>query len=239
MKSVKRGYVPEDKRQFDETAVQLLQQAQQDLCYLLNHAYPMRQAVTFIGNHFQLSARQRTALMRTTCSNAARMNRKTHELTDNLADRTLFIDGFNVIITLETALSGSTLLYSMDGTVRDLCGLHGTYRLIDKTVQAIALIREELERLQADNIVFILDAQISNSGRLKCLLNEQLREQFNLDVCLSNHADSLLSGKNCIATSDSGILDKCDGWVNLVYPIIKKNLSDVRPIDLSSGLEWR
>lgn len=50
------------------------------------------------------------------------------------------IDGFNTVITLEVALSASLLLKCMDGTIRDLAGLRGTYCLIDKTDTAILLI---------------------------------------------------------------------------------------------------
>lgn len=45
---------------------------------------------------------------------------------DELQGRTVYIDGFNTIITLEIALCQSLLLQCMDGTIRDLAGLRGT-----------------------------------------------------------------------------------------------------------------
>lgn len=50
------------------------------------------------------------------------------------------------MITLEVALSDSLLLKCMDGTIRDLVALRGTYRLIDKTKTAIMLVGKMLEK---------------------------------------------------------------------------------------------
>ncbi len=82
------------------------------------------------------------------------------------------LDGFNTIITLEVALSGSLLLLGLDGTVRDLAGLRGTYRIVDKTPQAVALVLSRLEALGVREATFYLDQQVSNSGRLRGLLLE-------------------------------------------------------------------
>lgn len=57
---------------------------------------------------------------------------------------TVHIDGFNSVITLEVALSGSPVFVCRDGTIRDLAGLRGTYRIIDKTEDAIELILQKL-----------------------------------------------------------------------------------------------
>ena len=80
---------------------------------------------------------------------------------------------FNTIITLEVALSGSLLLQGMDGTIRDLAGLRGTYRIVDKTERAVELILSQLEKEKGKGAVFYLDQQVSNSGRLRSLLLEK------------------------------------------------------------------
>lgn len=71
-------------------------------------------------------------------------------------------------------MSNSTILKCMDGTVRDLAGLRGTYKLIDKTDAAINLIGQKLEELKIDKAVFYLDSSVSNSGRLKIRILELL-----------------------------------------------------------------
>ena len=63
----------------------------------------------------------------------------------------------------------------MDGTIRDLASLRGTYRLIDKTDTAILLIGNILKKSEIDKVVF-LD---------KCLswinLNAKIIEEINED----------------------------------------------------------
>lgn len=236
---VNRGYVPQDVRQFGAEQIRRLQTAQQDIVYLLDRHYPMRQTVTFVGNRFQFSARQRTALMRASCSSACLRSRKAREARGPLPGGTIYIDGFNLVITLETALSGSTLLFCMDGCVRDLCGLHGSYRLIDKTDEAVRLIVRRLECLGIETAVFLLDRQISNSGRLKQrIMGLSQGHGIHIEVLLTDHADALLMKKPAVATTDSEILDPCNKWVNLVHPILKSASLQVAPVNLSCGLIW-
>ncbi len=144
------------------------------------------------------------------------------------------IDGFNTIITLEVALSGSLLLKTMDGTIRDLAALRGTYRLIDKTDKAILLIGSELEKNQIGKVVFYLDAPVSNSGRLKQRIMELLNP-FSFEVCVEviNQVDSTLEKLDNVITSDAIILDKCISWINLNAKILEEIDRDYPYVDFS------
>ena len=51
MKTVARGYVPEDEKFFSDTAMPTLKQAAQDITYLIDHGYPIKNASVFVGNH--------------------------------------------------------------------------------------------------------------------------------------------------------------------------------------------
>ena len=62
--NAKRGYVPEDERNFSQSAIKLLRKASSHVEYLINEGYDLKQAVTFVGNHFLLSERQRLSVMR-------------------------------------------------------------------------------------------------------------------------------------------------------------------------------
>ncbi len=55
----KRGYVPEDDRNFSQEAVEKLKIASRHIRYLINEGYDLKQASTFVGNHYMLSERQR------------------------------------------------------------------------------------------------------------------------------------------------------------------------------------
>lgn len=231
--TVRRGFVPEDWREFGKEAQKALRAAERDIFYLVNRGYGTNQSVAFVGNRFQFSARQRTALTRATCTEKELAVRRAKELSGSLFGRTLFVDGFNLIITLEAALSGSTVLLCMDGTLRDLCGLRGTYRLIDKTDEALRLISLTLRELRVEEAVFVLDAPVSNSGRLKQKILKTLSGDFSVDVRLTECADSLLAKSGCVATSDSIILNRCGDWVNLAGLILKEQLPDFETVDLS------
>lgn len=233
---VRRGFVPGDEREFSGHELEILRRAQSDVALLLDRGYASERSVAFVGDRFQLSARQRTALARATCSGEALRRRKSRELTDGAAGRALTIDGFNLIITLETAFSGSTVLRCMDGTLRDLCGLRGTYRLIAGTQTVLGLIADELTALGVGSAVFVLDAPVSNSGRLKQRILERMAGRpFSADAVLSVHADADVAAGECAVTSDSAVLDRCGCWLNLAALIAQKRLPGFSPIDLSNG----
>nr|WP_315022531.1 DUF434 domain-containing protein [uncultured Aminipila sp.] len=215
--TTKRGYSPNDQRDFTGLALETMEHAAEELYFLLNRGYPIRGTSTFIGNHYLLSERQRVALARVVSSEkniAARKIKQKHP--ENMASGTVNIDGFNEIITLEVALSGSPVLMCRDGTFRDLAGLRGTYRLIDKTNTAIQLIISELQKLFIKRAVFWLDAPVSNSGRLKTQIAEIAEEkQFEIEIQIVNNVDKILYGLSNVISSDSIILDHCTSWLNL------------------------
>ncbi len=220
MKSVKRGYEPKDRIEFGEEWQGKLNSAAEELGFLLNRGYHIKSATTFVGNHYMLSERQRIALSRMVVSEkqlANRKNKQLRELTD-----IVHIDGFNSVITLEVALSESLLIKGLDETIRDLAGLRGTYRLIDKTEPAIRLILSKLDQQKVNKAVFYLDKPVSNSGRLSALILEIAQEyQVNITVEVINEVDKTLEKLDHVITSDAIILDKCISWFNLILLIIE------------------
>lgn len=222
-KSVKRGFVPTDEREFHGKNLEKLTFAAEEVYFLLNRGYAVKTATTFVGNHYQLSERQRLALARMISPEKNIQLRKQKELPDEaLAGETVYIDGFNTIITLEIAFSDSTLLSCMDGTIRDLAGLRGTYRLVDKTDQAINAIAEVFTKLKIQKAVIYLDAPISNSGRLKERIVELMQNvPFALEIQIETAVDYVLKQKNIVITADAIILDECRNWYNLTRKAIQ------------------
>lgn len=220
MEVVRRGYVPKDTIEFGSKATKKLSAAAQELTFLMERGYDTKSASTFVGNHHLLSERQRLALARIVSTSSAVQARKQKELLQ--APDSLVLDGFNTIITLEVALSGSLLLEGMDGTIRDLAGLRGSYRIVDKTVQAVELLLARLETLGVQRALFYLDQQVSNSGRLRVLLLEQAQNcAVEVQVELHPSVDGLLSRMERVVTADAIILDKCGSWYNLNRTLIE------------------
>lgn len=237
-KSVQRGYAPDDRTEFGSDAVPRLHKAARNLYYLLNEGYPIKGASVFVGNHFLLSERQRLALVRAVSSQGSIARRREKELRELLGGSVVHIDGFNTVITLEVALSGSLLLKCMDGTVRDLAALRGTYRLIDKTAGAILLIGRMLERYEIGKAVFYLDAPVSNSGRLKEQIGTLLGEfPFELGLEVIHNVDTTLETLDNVITSDAIILDKCGSWFNLNRKILEDAMGDYPFVDFSALAE--
>lgn len=58
-----RGMAPEDARFLDAGCVDVLRQAVCDLSWLLERRYTPKTALELVGNHFQLTARERLAVV--------------------------------------------------------------------------------------------------------------------------------------------------------------------------------
>jgi hypothetical protein len=229
---VKRGFVPSDEIEFNEENLTLLKKAQKDIYYLINQGYSIDKSVEFVGNHFLFSARQRLALKRSTSSYKDIISRQKRKILDTYENSTLHIDGLNIIITLEVALSNSTLIKCMDGTLRDLAGLRGTYKLIDKTDTAIDLIGKRLDKMKIRKAIFYLDSPVSNTGRLKSRLLELLyKYNFDIEVILIPNADVILNKLDHVVTSDGIILNTCERWIHLASEIVEEELPSTSYID--------
>jgi len=139
----------------------------------------------------------------------------------------LYIDGFNLIITLEVALSGSLVILGKDGVLRDLAGLRGTYFLIDQTDVALDLIGETFKELSIPGAVFYLDAPVSNSGRLRSrILKHAEKWHIPVTVELVPNSDLVLSKMSRVVSGDSIILDQCSSWFNLSRKIVTDLIKD-------------
>jgi hypothetical protein len=234
MSDSRRGFVPSDEKEFNIESILLLRRAQKDMLYLLEHGYPIKNASTFVGNHYMLSERQRLAIVRATAQNSIIEARRSRMLNRNNIGKKVVIDGLNIIITLEVALSKGTLIRCMDTAIRDLAGLRGTYRLIEETDEAIRLIGDELAELSVEELFFYLDAPVSNTGRLKVRILELLKDYpFTVTAELVNNADVILEKLPNVITGDAIILNKCESWYNLTAEILKKRLPDINCADLS------
>ena len=230
-----RGLHGDDDKFFTPAQIDKLKTAQEELRYLLDRGYPIKSAGTFVGNHHQLTARQLLAVVRSTSPLRSLKVRGEKQLSkENMSGQTVNIDGFNLIIGLEVALSDGMLFIGQDGCIRDLAELRGTYRLIPQTETAIGIIRDALRELHISKVVFMLDEPVSNSGRLKTKIYE-IYWQVPVDIQIIRSPDAALKRLPYVITSDAIILDKCENWFNLMGYITKtrkefKNLE--RLIDL-------
>ncbi|WP_446897811.1 DUF434 domain-containing protein [Clostridium sp. LBM24168] len=239
IKSVKRGSDSQDSKWFSKEAILKMQKAQKEMEWLLDREYNSHSVIEIVGNHYQFSARQRNALVRSTASKKKVKARKAKCICRDLTNIDLvYIDGFNLIITLETAFSGSPIILCSDGAVRDLAGLRGTYRIIDKTYYAMNVLDQEFYDINVSNAVFLLDKGVSNSGRLKKFILECSKTwNTDVEVELMDSVDCFLYDKYGVVTSDSVIIDECRSWYNLGRKIIDDYIPDANIINLVGSSE--
>jgi len=238
-KRTHRGPHPADEKLFAADAISNLQLAIVDFSLLLTRGYAEKSTLKLVGDRFSLTERQRLAIMRSACSDQqlASRNRRCVKL-ENLAGRAIAIDGYNVLITVEAAMSGGVIFKGRDGCFRDLASVHGTYRKVTETIPAVELIGQFLREVGAGKALWLLDSPVSNSGRLKTLIGELARKNnWNWEIELLLSPDAELKKTDLIvASSDSVVLDGCKVWANLATEIIKNKLPYAKVIDLSTSI---
>jgi hypothetical protein len=231
-----RGPHPQDTRLFAADTIENLRAALADFSMLLTKGYADKSALKLVGDKFSLTQRQRLAIMRSACSDQQLDLRKQRQVkVTDLADKPLVIDGYNVLITVEAAMSGAVVFRGRDGCCRDLASIHGTYRKVTETIPAIELIGEFLKDKSVSESLWLLDSPVSNSGRLKKLIGELAQKKgWKLDVELLPSPDAeLIKTDNVVVSSDSVVLNRCKKWVNLARAIIEEKLPDTWLLDFS------
>jgi len=189
-----------------------------------------------VGDKLSLIERQRLAIMRSACSDRQLASRRNREIKiTELAGQPIVIDGYNVLITIEAAMSGGVVFKGRDGCFRDLASIHGTYRKVTETIPAVELIGEFLKAGNITDCLWLLDSPVSNSGRLKTLIAELAGENnWNWQIELLTSPDAkLIRTDLTVASSDSVVLDGCKRWVNLARAIIEQKLPKTYVVDLS------
>ena len=151
-----------------------------------------------------------------------------------LENQSIEIDGFNLLILLESAMSGAFVFKGRDGTYRDLSSVHGSYKRVQKTADAIYLVGRVLKSLKVKSVLWYLDQPVSNSGRLKSQLLEISSDQdFNWEVELVFSPDKALAQSEAVVISSDGcILNHCQRWYNLGSLLLEKYIKDVNVIEV-------
>lgn len=235
IREVRRGYDIKDEKWFSKENTEKMRTAQEEIVWLLDRNYKMQSIIELVSNKNQFSKKQKMALVRSTTSTEKVKLRNNKKLkSEEINGETVHIDGFNIIITLEVAISNSSLFLGNDGVIRDLAGLRGTYKIVDKTYEAIRLLGEELDQKKVKKAIFYLDQPVSNSGKLKKLIDEMSQEwKCHVEVEIVRNPDVILMKLENIISADEVILDNCISWYNINREIIDKHIKEKTLIDIS------
>jgi hypothetical protein len=231
-----RGAHPADKALFSTERLGVLRRATFELSWLQGRGYANLAALKLVGDRYGLTARQRLAIARAACSDEQREDRLARSIpVSEVNGKHLIVDGFNLIITVEAAMSGGILIRARDLCIRDLASVHGSYRSVLETDRAIHLLGEIFASLSPASVSWLLDRPVSNSGRLAQRIREAADSHgWPWTVETVFNPDKLIQSSTSVAvTSDSVILDHAPLWLNLNPHLITGYLSDSWLIDLS------
>jgi hypothetical protein len=238
-----RGPHPEDTRLFAAETLPILRKAADDLCWLLSRGYPHDSTLKLVGDRYALLARQRIALSRCCCSDTVAAQRQKCQLrVEHLAGTVLWLDGYNVLTTIEAALAGGVILAARDGAYRDLASMHGSYRKVVETIPALELLGQVLAAFGIAECRWLLDRPVSNSGRLKTIIQRLAADHgwpwpvdlvADPDAVLAQVGGNPLSRQRIVvATADSAILDSGPAWFNLARETVARGVPDAWVLEL-------
>ena len=173
-----------------------------------------------MSGHYLLDQSQRNYLARKVSSDHTARRRRSRLLVfEDLKGETILVDGYNLLITLESLLYHSdTVLESDDGVLRDIQAVFGKYRPHEDTLIVLDTLMDFLKQAEIKEVHFFYDRPVSRSGELAQLTRAVLRKHHlpgeanttsNVDRELAN------SGDEVVATSDGPLMDRVKRVVDL------------------------
>jgi len=202
-----------------------LKKAREDLRYLLDRGYKKRVALDFVANHYKIKRKDRNYLARYVFSDSTiKKRRKKLASPESLRGSMMLVDGYNVLITVESIIQGDFFI-AQDGFLRDSRGVFGKYKLDDNTLKALKLILKTLKILKVGFVKIYFDKNVSFSGEIASIVRGLLKDH-NIpgEVELSPQVDYNIKRESdnfVVATSDSAIIDKAKRVFDIPFFIWK------------------
>jgi hypothetical protein len=202
-----------------------LKDAAQDARYLVDRGYPKESAVRFVSDHYRLPEEQRFVLTRVVVASKTAMKRKEKMTSvETLQGRVLFIDGYNVLISVESLLGGMHVYLCDDGFIRDTKGIFRSYRMSHFTKVALSAIFDLLAWACLAQAEVLLDQQISMSGQLAAM-TRQIMAEHRVHGTARTMQDVDRQLKECdgiVATGDGNVIDALDEVVDIPAEIARR-----------------
>jgi hypothetical protein len=206
----------------------ILKEAAKDARYLLNRGYPKDYAIRFVSDHYRLVQEERFVLMRAVVPVYLSQERQSKLLpVDALSGRAVLVDGYNVLITVESLIAGAPVYSCDDGFLRDVKGIFHRYKTGELTEKALDEILGLLN--QTSQVLVLLDRQISMSGNLAAQIRRKMAEKGILGSSKTSlQVDyRLKEAKDVVATADGHIVDAVSKVVDLPAEIARRRDIDV------------
>lgn len=196
-----------------------------DLRYLLERGYRRSTAVKVVGDRYRLTKEERNLLLRCVYPRAeAEMHRGKLVAAREVEGQSLAVDGYNVLITVESWLRKKPCIACDDGFVRDVSGVYGKHRFTQGITDiALERIFQALGELSPARVSFIFDSMVSFSGKLCSYINAKAGD-FGISVeartSRSPDAELLTSGASVVCTSDMAVIARASRVFDLAGYVI-------------------
>lgn len=159
-----------------------------------------------------------------TSSNVATTRRGKRIAASDLSGRTVSIDGYNVLITVESLISGAPVYLCDDGFLRDTRGIFRRYRSSDHTTLALHEIFSILKESKVSMAEILFDQQISRSGDLATRIRDMMAD-YAVFGCATTAKDvdrRLKLVDHPVATGDGAIIDEASEVVDLPFEVANR-----------------
>jgi hypothetical protein len=200
-----------------------------DLRYLLNRGYPRDSAVNFVANHYRLPLDQRHLLARCVFSGQeVAEHRRKSVRASAVQGKRLGVDGYNVLITIESILTRKRVVRCDDGYIRDLRAIFGKYRVSTATPRALRELVRIIAKAKPSHVELLFDKQVSKSGELAGLVRQRL-EQAKLegDAQAIGGVDLRLRSFDVVASSDRAIIGRAKAIWDIPAELLKRKKANV------------
>lgn len=198
-----------------------------DIRYLLARGYSISAAIRFVSDHYRLTESERHILVRVVRPPEVATARREKRLAcADINGRDVLIDGYNVLITVESMLKDEKLWLGDDGFIRDTRGVFRNYNNTDTTYRAVDKILSFLSEYSVRSVNILLDTQMSKSGQLARYIDNRLSEySLNGNVRTSRHVDFDLKNAGAgvvVATADGVVIDAAGEVIDIAACLMER-----------------
>jgi hypothetical protein len=196
---------------------EIFKQALQDYILLLNKKYPEKAIHELVSTRYALNHFERSMLYRGITTHEKAEKRKGRLITvEQLDNRTLHIDLFNVLFTIAAYLRGFPVYVASDGFVRDASEGHDSHEWVSHLEKALDLLLKHLDEIAVGEAVLYLDNPLHMSGYFSAEIeNKAGSMRARITILRDESPDHLIvkSSDGVVCTSDSMIIDRSSSAV--------------------------
>ena len=210
-----------------------------DIRILLRWGYPKFATIGFVATHSRLSVEERYILTRVIMPPNRIVSRINKRIScTSIKDRDLLLDGYNVLLSVDSLQKNEPMWYCDDGYIRDTRYYFSKSKQAEDIEESLDLVLKFLSNTHPKSALFLLDAQISRSGELAGLIRRKMN-QYGIpgEARTSKTADFELKaeGKNSeksliVATSDGIVIDSVLQVIDIPACLMEK--MGIEPIRL-------